>query len=976
MQKRYLALTALLWLPCIQARQDRLSCGTHADNWREEVQLHRSSQRRAAADSRKAGFAAFSADSSAGAADVLPDIGNIAILSDSDGVVARRNPFRLNGRTVRFLPSPGSIKYRFEVADDTYDSSAASGGSILAGITDDDMREIALPFPFPFFGHQYTSIFVNSDGNASFGAGDDLSADRSLGRFTSGPPRIAPMFTDLDPSHASTGITVNSTANRFVVSWVDVPEYRDSGRGPLQTFQMRLYPDGRIELAFSGTTTDEAVTGITPGHLQGAASIVSFLNDPSDEYGSTVAERFTNIEQVDMFAAAQRFYLNHDDAYDYLVVYNNLGVQVGTSTVASEVTVRNDRTGYGDPKVDVGEQTGSARRLQAFLNMGPLDQYPRSPDGRVPARLSVGDTPVTVLAHEAGHLFLAYASVEDPTGPNEFPMLGSQMAHWAFTFNSEASVLEGNRIVDNGPGTNPRFQTTAAVEGYSPLDQYLMGLRAADEVPDTFYVANARGNQVSGLPHVGATFNGDRRDVRITDLIGAAGRRTPDHTVAQRRFRFAFILITAAGQEPSPEDVSRIEGYRTAFEAFFNKASSARAVADTTLKRAVQISTAPAAGVVAGATGTATVSIDHPAESPLTILLNTQNGNTSVPRSVTISPGEMQTSFQLAGVREGVEELIAEPGDPRYETVASRIQVAAPDSLRFNVVSGDNQTAVPGVPLTQPVRLRVTDVNELPYAGVQVQATLIGGGVLDRPDAVTDSKGIAEFQWRPGPGPRNELRVSGPGQASITVAALSKPSITSEAVGNAASFRPGLTPGGIATLFGLNLGGSTAKVTINAEPAQVFYASNSQINFLVPGGVPTGTAELMVQNVAGTSGVLQVPVQAVQPGIFFDSTSGYGAIVVAGKSEITSTRPAGRGDVVEIYMTGLGRLDNDSRTVERPGVVLGGVPAEVIYSGSAPGFPGLYQINARVPLTVGTGRQAAIVSVNGIDSNQAAIEIR
>jgi len=30
-------------------------------------------------------------------------------------------------------------------------------------------------------------------------------------------------------------------------------------------------------------------------------------------------------------------------------------------------------------------------------------------------------------------------------------MLGTQLAHWAFTFNSEASLLEGNRIRDNGP---------------------------------------------------------------------------------------------------------------------------------------------------------------------------------------------------------------------------------------------------------------------------------------------------------------------------------------------------------------------------------------------------------------------------------------------------------------------------------------------------------------------------------------------
>ena len=48
--------------------------------------------------------------------------------------------------------------------------------------------------------------------------------------------------------------------------------------------------------------------------------------------------------------------------------------------------------------------------------MGPLSQYPRDPNGKVPARLTVGDTPLSTIAHEMGHLFLAYASVEDEAG--------------------------------------------------------------------------------------------------------------------------------------------------------------------------------------------------------------------------------------------------------------------------------------------------------------------------------------------------------------------------------------------------------------------------------------------------------------------------------------------------------------------------------------------------------------------------------
>ena len=375
-------------------------------------------------------------------------MGQIALLDEADGVVARRNPFNLNGKTVRFLPSPDSSKYRVEVAADSYDSASADSGTPVVGLGDDDSREIPIPFGFPFFGSLRRSVHLNSDGNVTFGAGDAEITDRSLGRFLSGPSRIAGLFRDLDPSRAG-AVKVLNQSNRVVISWAGVPEYRDSGTGPLQTFQLRLYNDGTIEIAYANVNTTDAVTGITPGGFKGEPSLVSFLNSASGaEYTSSVAERFSGTESVDIFSAAQKFYRTHEDAYDYLVIYNTMSIPADTSAVAYEVTVRNSRSGYGDPKTDVGIQAGSQKRLQAILNMGPLSQYPKDPGAKVPARLSVGDTPLTVIAHETGHLFLAYTSVEDESG--NLPMLGFQSAHWNFLFNSEASLLEGNRIQDNG----------------------------------------------------------------------------------------------------------------------------------------------------------------------------------------------------------------------------------------------------------------------------------------------------------------------------------------------------------------------------------------------------------------------------------------------------------------------------------------------------------------------------------------------
>jgi hypothetical protein len=451
MQRQYAALAALLCVSVADARQDRLSCGTHDLRAREEFHLHRESDKTRLKRTKRLGVAAVAGERQIGGVSVRPDIGNIAILDDSDGVVARRNPFNLNQRTLKFIPvGAGAGKYRYELAEESYDATAAANGTVVSGIGDDDSREISLPFAFPFYGNTWTSVHLNSDGNLSFGEGDAAVTDRSLGRFTSGVPRIAGLFRDLDPTRARTGITTGRAGNAFVVSWVQVPEYRDAGTGPLQTFQIRLYPDGRVEIAYSDATTLETVVGIGPGRLTGAAAVVSFLNTPSVEYTSTIAERFAGTEQIDIFSAAQKFYLNHEDTYDYLVFYNNLGIDSDDGAVAYEVTVRNNRSGFGDERVDIGAETGSKRRLQALMNMGPLSQYPKDPDAKVPARFSVGDTPITTLSHEAGHLFLAFASIRDGNDADARPMLGTQTAHWNFTFNSDASLMEGNRIQDNG----------------------------------------------------------------------------------------------------------------------------------------------------------------------------------------------------------------------------------------------------------------------------------------------------------------------------------------------------------------------------------------------------------------------------------------------------------------------------------------------------------------------------------------------
>ncbi len=900
---RYAVLALLVPLigPLATAKSNGQWCGTYLGQTHEELDLHRKS--------RLAGK--FKAATSRTAARLD---GDILILDDADGVVARRNPFNLTNRSVTFTPSIAG--YRFTTGTAAIDT--ANPGPPLTGLGDDDSREIDLPFPFPFYGVTYRKIFINSDGNVTFGGGDADTSSRSIGRLNSGRPRIAGLFTDLDPSAAGDGVRVRTDATNVTITWLRVREYTDFGFGPQQTFQISLSPNGNILLAWSQVNVAESVVGLSPGGLTSSTRLVTFATGSEELFPGTIAERFGDSTAIDLVTASQKVYESQDDAYDFLAFFNSSGLSAGSGVIAFEVSVRARRKGIGDTLTDVGKEYGSANRLQAVLNLGPISQYPEDPNAPMPSRASTGDTGLTVVAHEAGHLFLAFASVRE--GENR-PMLGRQGFHWAFTFNSEASLLEGNRIEDLGEASIPRFRTTATVEGFSSLDQYLMGLRAPGDVPPTFYVQNSGLSSGLTSPRVGSTFGGTRRDVPIDELITAEGRRTPDHTVEQRRYRIGFVLIVPAGTAPSAIDLSKVERYRNEFERAWPRYSGGRASMDSTFRRNLRLSVEPAIGLLANRIAYATVTLDRPVETPTTVLLRVESGFASLPASVTVPAGQTTSTFPIAALRPGVDVLRAE-GPAAYAPVEARLQILPADGTGAEIVV----TSDAGTP---PV-FRVQDANELPYPGLELAAK--------NQVVITDTDGRAAF-------PDGVQTVSLVGTA-LTGGLPRPPALIVGGVVNAASFRPGIVPGGIATAFGADL--RNASVTVGGTIARVFFSNDTQINFAVPGGIPLGPTEVTARNSVGVRSV-PVTVLAAQPGIFFDAPSGKAAAIPRGST------------IYEVYGTGFGNASVTARSGTRP--------LEVLFAGTAPGFVGLQQINLRGlspgdPLTVSTG---------GVDSNTVAL---
>jgi uncharacterized protein (TIGR03437 family) len=246
---------------------------------------------------------------------------------------------------------------------------------------------------------------------------------------------------------------------------------------------------------------------------------------------------------------------------------------------------------------------------------------------------------------------------------------------------------------------------------------------------------------------------------------------------------------------------------------------------------------------------------------------------------------------------------------------------------------------------------------------------------------------------------------------SITSCSLggNPPSFTAGGVVNGASFaKGGIVPGEIATLFGSNLTSGTGinltsglplptsfltdAVMVNNQAVPLFAVDSvngqQQINFQVPWGVASGPiATIAVSNNATTSASISVPVLAAQPGIFSYSSGGntFGAILHSNFQTANTGNPAKPGETVLIYCTGLGAVSsppadgaagNGQPTVAMPSVMIGEVKAMVSFSGLAPGFVGLYQVNAEVPASLKAGNQPVVVEVGSASSNSVLLPVQ
>ncbi len=225
---------------------------------------------------------------------------------------------------------------------------------------------------------------------------------------------------------------------------------------------------------------------------------------------------------------------------------------------------------------------------------------------------------------------------------------------------------------------------------------------------------------------------------------------------------------------------------------------------------------------------------------------------------------------------------------------------------------------------------------------------------------------------------------------------------------NAASYSPAVSPGELVAVFGSNLGPSApvslqldasgsvdttigdTQVLFDGLASPLIFASDSQVNAVVPFGVTASTTEVQVQYQGQASQSLPMIVVPAAIGIFSLNSSGVGQAFARNQdgSLNSPSNPAAPGSVVTFLATGVGQLsptgvdgavvsaDNLPRPALPVRAMIGGQPAEVQYAGGAPGVvEGVIQVNLRITAGSQTGAAVPLLLQVGDSTSQPGITL-
>ncbi len=364
-----------------------------------------------------------------------------------------------------------------------------------------------------------------------------------------------------------------------------------------------------------------------------------------------------------------------------------------------------------------------------------------------------------------------------------------------------------------------------------------------------------------------------------------------------------------------------------------------------------------------------------------------QLGNRGGPIAVKATSGVVSTAFNLTVLLEPTQ-LLRRSGDG--QSIAAGQFAAQPLVVE---VQGGNGFGVGAVPVTFAVTQgsatlssTATTTNALGLAFTRVKAGNTGGAVTVSASAFGQS---VSFTLNPG---------------------ATGPAAPLEGFVNGASFEPGWVPGSTGSIFVSGLLGQISgivrpdtlpfpttlngvQVTVEGIPAPILSLVNlnglQQINVQVPFGIESpDTATVVIESNGAIVTVSDVPILSAQPGIFefFLGNTQFAAALHADFKVVTPDNPARPGEVILLFLTGLGPTDPPVDTnVTGPippvetefevTITLDGADAQNLGSFYAPNLVTAYQVNFRVPADAQSGNLVLQVSADGVSSQQSLLPV-
>jgi uncharacterized protein (TIGR03437 family) len=178
-------------------------------------------------------------------------------------------------------------------------------------------------------------------------------------------------------------------------------------------------------------------------------------------------------------------------------------------------------------------------------------------------------------------------------------------------------------------------------------------------------------------------------------------------------------------------------------------------------------------------------------------------------------------------------------------------------------------------------------------------------------------------------------------------------------------------------------------VTINNKPAFLYYISPTQVNVQAPSDMAAGPVSVVVTNDGQISAAFTAQLQPFSPALlqwgggqypYAEITRNPDNAYIGNPSFVPGTVAAHAGDVLTLWVTGLGATDPAVPAGQQPAVVNGSFPVPITYPtvtvggtnvtvlGAILRYAGLYQVNIHLPDSIGTGNLPIQVLAGGYQS--------